>query len=44
MSSAKMATMMCRPAAGGEKPTAMTMGAEKTALVCKPAAMAEMMK
>ena len=44
MAAPKMATMVCRPAAAGEKPTAMTMGAEKTGLVCKPAAMAEMMK
>ncbi len=32
---AKMATMVCRPAAPGEKPTAMMMGDAKTAIVCK---------
>jgi hypothetical protein len=40
----KMATMICRPAAAGEKPTAMMMGTEKTGMVCKPLAMDKMMK
>jgi hypothetical protein len=39
----KMATMACRAAAAGEKPTAMTTGDKKTALVCKTMP-AEMMK
>ncbi|HEX3463195.1 MAG TPA: hypothetical protein VHS78_03965 [Candidatus Elarobacter sp.] len=40
----KMATMVCRPAAAGEKPTATMMGGSKTALVCKSVAMDKMMK
>jgi hypothetical protein len=44
MAPAKMATMMCRPAAEGEKPSAVMTGASKTALVCKPVAMEKMMK
>jgi len=42
-----MATMMCRPAAAGEKPTAMMTGVSQTGIVCKamdPAKMAKMMK
>jgi hypothetical protein len=42
-SSSKMATMVCRAAAAGEKPTAMTMGS-KTPLVCKTVTMEKMMK
>ncbi|MEA2688471.1 MAG: hypothetical protein QOJ39_1931 [Candidatus Eremiobacteraeota bacterium] len=41
---AKMATMVCRPAAAGEKPTAMMMGDAKTAIVCKTMNPAMMMK
>jgi hypothetical protein len=41
---ATMATMLCRPAAAGEKPTAMMMGDKKTAIVCKPMNPAMMMK
>ena len=44
MSAPKMATMVCRPAAAGEKPSAMMTGAAKTGLVCKPVAMEKMMK
>jgi len=33
--SAMAATMMCRKAAPNEKPTAMTMGENKTGIVCK---------
>jgi hypothetical protein len=43
MAAPKMATMVCRPAAAGEKPSAMMMGG-KTGLVCKPVAMEKMMK
>ena len=38
-----MATMICRPAAAGEKPTAMMMNG-KTGLVCKAMDPAKMMK
>ena len=43
MAPGKMATMVCRPAAAGEKPTAMMMNA-KTGLVCKAMDPAKMMK
>ena len=43
MASGKMATMVCRPAAEGEKPTAM-MANGKTGLVCKTMNPAMMMK
>lgn len=38
----KTATMMCRPAAAGEKPTATMTNGAKTALVCKPISMEKM--
>lgn len=41
---AKMATMVCRPAASGEKPSAVMMGEAKTSLVCKAISPAKMMK
>ncbi|MDB5070788.1 MAG: hypothetical protein JWM87_1899 [Candidatus Eremiobacteraeota bacterium] len=41
---AKMATMVCRPAAAGEKPSAMMMGDAKTAIVCKTMKPEMMMK
>lgn len=41
---AKMATMVCRPAAPGEKPSAMMMGDTKTAIVCKTMKPEMMMK
>jgi hypothetical protein len=45
MSSSKMmATMVCRHAAPGEKPTAMMTGDTKTALVCKTISPEMMMK
>lgn len=43
MASKKMATMICRPAAAGEKPTAMMMNG-KTGLVCKAMDPVKMMK
>jgi hypothetical protein len=41
---AKMATMICRPAAAGEKPTAMMAGSSKTGIVCKTMNPEAMMK
>ena len=43
MAPSKMATMVCRPAAAGEKPTAMMMNGT-TGLVCKAMDPAKMMK
>jgi hypothetical protein len=40
----KMATMVCRHAAAGEKPTATMADGSKTALVCKTVSMEKMMK
>jgi hypothetical protein len=42
MANAKPATMMCRPAAAGEKATATMTNGSKTALVCKPISMDKM--